>query len=63
MAEATSTERVHGYCGLCIARCGASPWSKTAASRARARSRRTRPARRCAPRAAPRRNLSIIRNG
>jgi anaerobic selenocysteine-containing dehydrogenase len=22
MAEATSTERVHGYCGLCIARCG-----------------------------------------
>src|SRR5271156_3699792 len=22
MAEATSRERVHGYCGLCIARCG-----------------------------------------
>src|SRR5260221_3731744 len=23
MADPTSTQRIHGYCGLCIARCGA----------------------------------------
>ena len=53
-----SASKVHGYCGLCIARCGASRRSRTAASSGSIPIPRTRPARRCAPRDAPRRSWS-----